>query len=146
MGCEMCSMAHKRYDRFSLHEVLRLPAAMLEVMAEDVPAPAAAVAAAGAAAPSSALLGGGAASSAAEQQPSPLTAANCVGRRVLCPRAMWPTRVCSMHGGAGWEALVTKSRSVRGATEVYVEFVKEPQCRRADQPMWLALSALLPLR
>jgi hypothetical protein len=35
-----------------------------------------------------------------------LTAANCVGRRVLVPRSSWPTHDCDEHGGTGWEARV----------------------------------------
>ena len=138
------SLAHRRYDRFSLSEVLRLPGAMLAVAAADLPAPAAAAAAA-VAAPAPA------AASPAPVPPAaapllPLTAANCVGRRVLCPRDMWPDRTCLAHSGAGWEAVVTKTRTRRGVVEVYVTFVKEPQCTRADRPMWLVLQALRPLR
>ena len=138
------SLAHRRYDRFSLQEVLKLPEAMLAVHADEALAPADAGVAqeAGPAAATSVA----AASSAASPPPPPLTAMNCVGRRVLCPRSMWPSRACPMHGGAGWEALIKKVRGAHDAVEVYVEFLKEPQRRRADQPMWLALSVLQPLR
>ena len=132
------SLAHRRYDRFSELEVLSLPEAMMGVRSEGVLAPSTHVAASSVAA-----------SSTSAAPLLPLAPANCVGRRVLCPRSMWPTRACTVHGGAGWEAVVTKVRANRRApatTEVYVEFVKEPQCKLADRPMWLSLSSLRPLR
>ena len=132
------SLAHRRYDRFSLREVLRLPDAMLAVGADESPAPLVLVA------PSA-----GASSTAAPSQtaaaPLPLTPANCVGRRVLCPRAMWPRRACRMHGGAGWEAVVQKKRTVRGSCEVFLDFVADAG-QSADRSMWLKLTALVPIR
>ena len=41
---------------------------------------------------------------------------------------------------------MTKFRDNGGSTEVYVEFIKEPQCRLADRPMWLMLANLVPVR
>lgn len=37
---------------------------------------------------------------------SPLDARACVGRRVLVPRAVYPTYACSENGGRGWTATV----------------------------------------
>lgn len=150
------SLAHRRYDRFSLTEVLSLPEAMMTVCSDGVLAPSAPVVtvasgASGSAVPPQGGSTAAASSSAAQASATltsqqPLTQANCVGRRVLCPRSMWPRRACAMHGGAGWEALVTKVRVVGGSTEVYVEFVKEPRCKLADQPMWLLMANLVPVR
>lgn len=140
------SLAHKRYDRFSLTEVLSLPDQMLAVHADGVLAPAdPLVLSAAGASSSTAPVASASTSTAAARLPA-LTLANCIGRRVLCPRSMWPSRECSMHGGAGWEAVVRRARSTRESTEVYVEFVREPHCRLADQPMWLMLDNLQPLR
>ena len=140
------SLAHRRYDRFSLREVLGLPEAMLQVGAVEQQAPAAQapVPAVQEAAPLAEAAGSGAAARPATLQP--LTPANCVGRRVLCPRAMWPSRPCRLHGGAGWEAIVRKARSQGSATEVYVDFLPERAGKPADRPMWLQLDGLLPLR
>jgi hypothetical protein len=129
------SLAHRRYDRFSLDEVLQLPGAMLAVRSEgDAPAQDTGSA--------SAVAGAGAQALAAPVSPLPLTRANCVGRRVLCPRAMWPGVACHTHGGAGWEAQVTKVRGSRDSTQVYVEFVPERPGKPADKPMWLVLADL----
>ena len=139
------SLAHRRYDRFSLQEVLGLPEAMLQVGADVLQAPAAPVEASVlAAVPAAVAAGSDAADGPA--QPRPLTHANCVGRRVLCPRAMWPARPCRLHGGAGWEAIVRQKRSRHSATEVYLEFVPERSGKPADAPMWVMLAGLLPLR
>ena len=143
------SLAHRRYDRFAMKEVLALPEAMLAIHAESVGAPAAptvvAAAASAAAVPALAAAAGARATPAAAVAP-PLTRANCVGRRVLCPRSMWPSRACRMHGGAGWEALVRKVRTSGEMVEVFLEFVREPQCKLADKPMWVQLAILQPLR
>ena len=144
-------MAHRRYDRFSLTEVLALPEAMLAIHAGNVGTPAAptvvAAAASTAAASAPAAAAGARATPApAAAAPPPLTRANCVGRRVLCPRSMWPSRACHMHGGAGWEAVVRNVRTSGRLVEVFIEFVREPQCKLADRPMWVQLATLQPLR
>ena len=38
----------------------------------------------------------------APPDPSPLTAANAIGRRVRVPAACWPDYPCTEHAGAGW--------------------------------------------
>lgn len=73
-------------------------------------------------------------------EPSPLSAANCVGRRVLCPASMWPSWRCNEHGGTGWEATVDKV-SNDGAT-VLVSFVASGARTRRWKPMWLQLTHL----
>ena len=78
--------------------------------------------------------------------PRPLDERGCVGRTVLCPRAMWPSWPCREHGGDGWEARIIERRStgVEAArlVEAKVQFVGG---RRPFQPMWLRLDALRPL-
>jgi hypothetical protein len=46
---------------------------------------------------------------------TPLTAANCDGRRVLVPAHVWPSYSCDEHAGRGWEAVVLR-HSQRAAT------------------------------
>ena len=77
---------------------------------------------------------------------APLTRGNCVARKVLCPRSMWPSRTCHMQGGAGWEAVVRRVRKSGADLEVFLDFVREPQCLLADKPMWIRLAELQPLR
>jgi hypothetical protein len=105
------SLAHRRYDRFSLTEVLSLPEAIMAVSTTGVLAPAEPVAAMASGASSSAgahtqvasssvSASGTAQASSVSAGQQPLTHANCVGRRVLCPHSMWPGRAGRMHGGA----------------------------------------------
>lgn len=109
------SLAHKRYDRFSLDEVLRLPAAMLAVHEDGVLTPVAPAVQSLAAVGTAAAAASTAAAAASAPQVQPLTLTNCVGRRVLCPRS----RACHMHGGAqggrlwcvGLALLATRRRS-----------------------------------
>ena len=51
-----------------------------------------------------------------------------------------------MHNGAGWEAVVRKVRNHGANVEVFLDFVREPQCKLADKPMWIRLASLQPLR
>ena len=37
---------------------------------------------------------------------SPLSTTNAVGRRVLVPRALWPSDACDEHRGEGWTATI----------------------------------------
>ena len=39
---------------------------------------------------------------------SPLAVATCVGRRVLIPRACWPSYACTEYNGRGWAARIIK--------------------------------------
>ena len=71
---------------------------------------------------------------------TPLTAANCVGRRVLCPQSMWPSWPCKEHGGRGWEATVDKVDSQ--GVKVLVRFLTPNARTRKWKPMWVQLSAL----
>ena len=135
------SNAHERYERFTLAQVVALPAAMLAAAgalaaAAVPPAPVVPVAAAPvanpvpvvASRPLPATRGGrssarGSADSrppAAGQSPAgaaatpprrALTLANAVGRRVLAPAALWPRLACREHGGEGWEARILKVRT-----------------------------------
>jgi hypothetical protein len=166
------SDVHQRYDRFSISQVVALPAVMLQVDAteEELTAAAGAVAQAAPAAPppaaplappqvparplparSPARKRGRsqsepqavAAPVARPPEPTQLTTANCVGRHVLCPKQMWPSWPCSEHGGTGWEAVVEQVNRDRGT--VQVRFVAPTSRTRRWRPMWLQLRSLLPI-
>ena len=78
-------------------------------------------------------------------QPAPLTAANCVGRVVLCPAKLWPKTACKEHGGAGWEARVMTTRDSSDGCEVQIQLTTGPSRKRPYEPLWIALSELRPL-
>ena len=76
----------------------------------------------------------------------PLTASNCVGRRVLVPAALWPSLRCSENAGAGWSAMVTRwdARSTPpGAVVAFTDAVDERGLSYED--VTLQLGALKPL-
>ena len=166
------SDAHERYERFSLSQVLDLPAAMLAADSATGAAMAVPVAPVlDAAAAVTTEMGGvpvpgaptrSASSPRARRRrpedgqgqvparpalaPAPVpnrssrfTAANCVGRRALCPAAMWPSWRCREHEGRGWEVTIDKLRGDPGEHEVQVRFVAGA---RRWQPMWVQLAAL----
>jgi hypothetical protein len=166
------SDVHQRYDRFSISQVVALPAVMLQVDAteEELTAAAGAVAQAAPAAPPTAAPSAPpqvparplparsparkrgrsqsepqavAAPVARPPEPTQLTTANCVGRHVLCPKQMWPSWPCSEHGGTGWEAVVEQVNRDRGT--VQVRFVAPTSRTRRWRPMWLQLRSLLPI-
>jgi hypothetical protein len=166
------SDVHQRYDRFSISQVVALPAVMLQVDAteEELTAAAGAVAQAAPAAPTPAAPlappqvparplparsparkrgrsqsepQAEAAPAARPPEPTQLTTANCVGRHVLCPKQMWPSWPCSEHGGTGWEAVVEQVNRDRGT--VQVRFVAPTSRTRRWRPMWLQLRSLLPI-
>ena len=74
----------------------------------------------------------------------PLTADNCVGRRVLVPAEAWPQYRCEEHNGRGWTATIV-SYSVRhsAATVAFVDAVTARGIPYAD--VELRLDALTPL-
>lgn len=154
------SDAHSRYERFTPEQVQGLPSAMLasqEAPADGVapapvvwhpPLPAAVASSSANEATAAALLparttaAGAASRQGVPTIPNPLTLANCVGRRVLCPASMWPSWTCREHGGEGWEARVDKSK---GDGTVLVTFVTQGPRSRKWKPMWLQLAHLRPV-
>ena len=57
---------------------------------------------------------------------SPLTATNCLGRRVLVPRRVWPTHyACDEHGGRGWTARIVEYK--RGAVTLHFLHATTPR-------------------
>jgi len=81
---------------------------------------------------------------AAEPDTSPLPAsADCVGRRVLVPRAIWPTYQCDENGASGWTAhIVSFTASRRSAT---IHFTHATDARGLPYPDYeLQLSSLQP--
>ena len=73
---------------------------------------------------------------------SPLDARACIGRRVLVPCSIYPTEVCSEHGGRGWAALIV--HQARGAATL--RFVDAANDRGIPyENVQLQLAALSPL-
>ena len=148
------SDAHMRYERFSAEQVQALPAVMLATRADTsealvrtpVVAQPRAAESEPAVVPPQVPARATPARAAGSQQiaasPAPLTQANCVGRRVLCPADMWPSWACKEHGGTGWEARVDK---VKGDGTVLVTFVTQGPKSRKWRPMWLQLAHLRPV-
>ncbi len=156
--------SHQRYERFSMEQVVALPAAIITTAASEEEATAAAVARAAPAPPTPPNQGhpqvpardlptaqrravgamasppSRVASAARRPAATPLTSANCVGRRVLCPQSMWPSWPCKEHGGRGWEATVDKVDSQ--GVKVLVRFLTPNARTRKWKPMWVQLSAL----
>ena len=73
---------------------------------------------------------------------SPLTPENCVGRRVLVPRRIWPSYRCDENGGRGWTACVVQQH----ATDVTLHFVHATTARGIPyEDVRLQLSSVQPL-
>ena len=85
--------------------------------------------------------------------PRPLSPSSCVGRRVLCPRHVWPNMPCDEHGGSGWEATIIKKDlklDAQSNTKVMcalLQWVAKKRGTRggAWRPTWIHLAVLQPL-
>ena len=76
----------------------------------------------------------------------PLTASNCVGRRVLVPAALWPSFQCSENEGAGWSAMVTRWDARSSPPGAVVAFTDAVDARGLSyEDVTLQLGALRPL-
>ena len=75
---------------------------------------------------------------------TPLTAENCVGRRVLVPAATWPQYRCDEHQGQGWSATVIRYNARHNAATVaFTDAVTARGIPYAD--VELRLDVLAPL-
>ena len=73
---------------------------------------------------------------------SPLTPTNCLGRRVLVPRATWPNYACEEHGGRGWTARVVEY--TRGAVTLHFLHATTPRGAPYED-VQLQLDSVAPL-
>ena len=149
------SVAHRRYARFGLADVLQLPQAIvaagaargdgLPVEVQVVPRPVQHGAAPTPERQVARLRQRPAAAPApvAAAPARPLTTGRAaVGRRVLVPVACWPDYACDEHGGEGWEAVIT--RCSRGVATVRFVHARDPD-GRAYPVERIAVSQLTPL-
>ena len=73
---------------------------------------------------------------------SPLTAENCVGRRVLVPRRVWPSYRCDENDGQGWTACVVQKHGA----DVTLHFVHATTARGLPyEDTRLQLSSVRPI-
>ena len=160
------STAHRRYDRFQLADVLRLPqyivvaddGVALPVEAPLVPAAAVPASAVTAASPQERPVvqnvelrrgrrgRSGTDKSTADAVPAaPLPLAigkAAVGRKVLVPSSLWVAYPCNEHGGEGWEAVVVSCS--RGSATVKFLHAKDGAGRMYPNET-LSVSVLRPL-
>jgi hypothetical protein len=169
------SEAHERYERFSLTQVLSLPAAIVAaggvvdaeaaalpqtpvVPAQPVPGPLASptpVPVRDLPGSTTRTRGGrgrellptARSGKSLARAPHPISYDNAVSRRVLVPASLWPAYACREHGGDGWEGKISKVRTTRSSQEQQglVEFVARKNSGAGWKPVWLPLDRLRPL-
>ena len=149
------SLAHRRYARFQLAQVLQLPQAILaagaaregglpvEVQVAPRPAQHGAVPTPERHVARLRQRPAVAPAPVAAAPARPLTTGRAaVGRRVLVPVACWPDYACDEHGGEGWEAVIT--RCSRGVATVRFVHARDPD-GHAYPVERLSVSQLTPL-